>query len=70
MKEGGRVKLNRTKIEIAMASACINSMELCEKAEMNYMTFRSASHGNECKPATAGKIARALNVTVSDLLEK
>ena len=57
------MKINKTKIEICLASACMNPMELCEKADISYQTYlRIVNHNKDCKTATVGKIAKALNV--------
>lgn len=61
--------LNPHKVNIAMANECLNPYDLCEKAGIQYGTYKRATQTGMVKPATAGKIAKALNVPVQDLLE-
>lgn len=64
------MKINKTKIEICLASACMNPMELCEKADISYQTYlRIVNHNKDCKTATVGKIAKALNSNVTEIIE-
>lgn len=64
------MNLNKNKVELAMAKACMNPYDLCRNAKMNYQTYqRVISKEGNCKPATIGKIAKALNARVEDLIE-
>ena len=63
------MKLNKQKLEIAMARAKFNRDELAEKAELPKTTVYSAYGRCYCRPATAGKIAEALDVDVTEILE-
>ena len=47
----------------------MNPMELCKVAEIRYQTYQRITSGKEAKPATIGKIAKALNVPVETLIE-
>ena len=62
------MKINKDKLLISMANSCMNPYDLCEKAEIPYQTYQRAFKQN-VKPATVGKIAKALKVDVTDLLE-
>lgn len=62
------MKLNKDKLLITMARACMNPYDLCSYAGIPYQTYLRALK-NTCKPATAGKIANALGVDVTELLE-
>ena len=53
-----------------MATACVNPYDLCKMASIQYQTYKRISTGREAKPATIGKIAKALNVTVEQILEE
>lgn len=57
------------KLQIALASACMNPYDLCKKTGIQYQTYRRISAGNHCKTATVGKIAKALNVPVTDIIK-
>ena len=63
------MKINKQKVEIAMARECINTFDLCKAVEMKYQQFRKIFNGNSCKPATAGRIAAALGVDVTEIIE-
>lgn len=60
---------NKRKLEIAMANACMNPYDLCKVAEIRYQTYQRITSGKDAKPATVGKIAKALNVPVEKLIE-
>lgn len=61
--------LNKKKLEVAMAKACMNSYAVCQSAKMPYQMFRRVFNGNNCKPATVGRIAAALGVQVEDIID-
>ena len=54
------MKVNRQKLEIAMARACMNVNAIAQKAAMPRPTVNNALTGRNIKPETAGKIAAAL----------
>lgn len=62
------MKINKQKLETALARKCINPPQLAKLAKMPYQTIVRARAGEEIKPATLGKIAAALGVDPSDLL--
>lgn len=62
------MKVNRKRLEIAMANECLNAYAVSEKACIQYQTFRKMLNGCECKPATVGKVAKVLNVKVENLV--
>ncbi len=64
------MKIDRQKLLTAMAAACMNPYDLCEKAGIPYQTYRRIANENNCKPATIGKIANALNISVDDIIKK
>ena len=63
------MKINRRKLEIAMARAKFNRDDLARKAEMSIPTIQNVLARRSCKPATAGRIADALGVDVTEILE-
>lgn len=63
------MKINNSKLQIALATACMNPYDLCKAVNIQYQTYRRISAGYKCKPATAGKIAKALNVPVEQLVD-
>lgn len=63
------MKISKAKLDIAMARAKINLHELAKKANMPIPTVSNVSIKGTCKPATAGRIAEALGVDVTEILE-
>ena len=63
------MKANRNKLELAMAKACMSTAELQKAAEMPRPTLNNVISGKSAKPATIGRIARALGVDVTEILE-
>lgn len=66
---GEKMKINKVKLEIAMARAELNRNTLAEKAELPIPTVCNVYTRGTCKPATAGRIARALGVDVTEIIE-
>ena len=64
------MKVNRNKLRLAMARACMNTIDLSVKAEMPVQTINGVLRGRSIRPATLGRIAKALDVDVTDILEK
>lgn len=60
--------VDREKLTIAMARACMNAQDLAKAAEMPPQTVNRALLGRGVRPATVGRIARALNCDVSEIL--
>lgn len=63
------MKVNRKKLQLAMANACLNSEDLAVKAELPRPTLNNAMTGRSVRPATIGKIAKALGVPVEQIIE-
>lgn len=63
------IKIDTSKLLIAMANNCFNVNQLCDKANIRITTYRRIIKGQYSKTETVGKIAKALNVKVEDLLE-
>ena len=61
--------VNKEKLQIAMATACMNAFELCRAADIRYQTYVRITNRKSTKPATIGKIARALNIPVTEIIE-
>ena len=69
MKEGEKLKIEKGKLEIAMARAELNRNTLAERADMPIPTVCNVFTRGTCKPATAGRIAKALGVDVTEIIE-
>lgn len=61
--------LNRKKLELSMARACMNTDDLQKISKIPRPTLNNAITGRSVRPATVGKIAKALGVDVTELLE-
>lgn len=61
------MKINRQKYELAKARACMGQKELI-KAGIPQGTLCRVLRG-DIRPETAGKIAKALGVDVTDIIE-
>lgn len=62
--------INQKKLELAMARKCMNTLGLCEKAGMRYQAFQRITKENaNCKPSTVGRIAKALEVDVLEIID-
>ena len=60
------MRLNISKLELALAEACKNPADI---TTIGRTTFYRIQRGADVRPATAGKLARELGVNVSDLIE-
>lgn len=64
------MRVCKEKLMIAMARACMTTGELEEKSGMKRPTLDKAIMGRSVMPATLGKIAQALGVDVTEIMEK
>lgn len=63
------LKLDIQKVVLAQAKECLNISDLAEKAEIPRTTISNILNGRRnASPKTIGKIARALNLDVIELL--
>lgn len=64
------MKINLQKLQIAMANACVNKSELADNVGISRVTVSSYFSGKR-NPSlkTVGKIAKALNVPVTEIIE-
>ena len=64
------MKINFQSLQIAMANACMNKGELAESANISRVSISKYFSGKRTpSPKTIGKIAKALNVPVTDIIE-
>ena len=64
------MKANKNKLRLAMARACMNPQDLAKAAEMPPQTVNGVLRGRSVRPATLGRIAKALGVDPTEILEK
>lgn len=63
------MKASKKKLDLAMASACMNPKAISLKAGISYPAFQRARNQENVKPATLGRIAKALGVDVLEIIE-
>lgn len=63
------MKVNRRKLEIAMANACMNAADLQRAANMPRPTVNNVITGKSVRTATVGRVAKALCVDVAEIIE-
>lgn len=63
------MKLAKPKLDILMCEQQITQQELAEKAGIARQTISYASSGKNCNNITASKIAKALGVSVTQIIK-
>lgn len=63
------MKINKEKLQIAMTRACMNPKDLQEVTQMPRPTLNNAICGRGIRTGTLGRIAKALNVDPTELIE-
>mgnify|MGYP003372204582 CR=1 FL=1 len=63
------MKLNVIRILVILAKTTQSKAKLAENAKLSRQTVTNALKTGECKPETAGKIAKALGVDVTEIIE-
>lgn len=64
------MKINNRVLNLSLAELCISKKELAEKSGVDVVTIsRMVSGVQEPRPKTIGKIAKALNISVKELIE-
>lgn len=61
--------IDAKKLQLLMAEKLMNPYDLCSKAEISYQSYQRIVKTGSCKIATLGKLAAALDVGVTELLE-
>ena len=64
------MKVDRKKLALAMARACMNSADLPAAAGLPRHTVQNAIVGKGVRPGTLGRIAKALGVDPAELLKE
>ena len=63
------MKANRHKLEIAMANACMTTTDLQKVTKMPRPTINNVITGRGVRPATIGRVAKALGVDVTEIID-
>lgn len=65
------MKLDTNKFEKVLADKGLMLKDLCDKAELAEVTLRNIRQGKRTpRPATLGRIAKALGVDVQDIIQE
>lgn len=64
------MKADRKKMELAMARACMSSADLPAAAGLPRPTVQNVIVGKSVRPATLGRIAKALGVDPVEILKE
>lgn len=64
------MKLDTNKFMMILAEKQVNLKELCVEARIGISTLQKVRKGNTPRPATIGRIAKALNVDVQDIIQE
>ena len=62
--------VDRKRLELAMARACMNSADLPAAAGLPRPTVNNAIVGKSVRPSTLGRIAKALGVDPAELFRE
>lgn len=63
------LEVSQDRVQLLMAEKQMNPYDLCSAADISYATYRRIMKVGNCKIATLGKLASALNVKVTDILK-
>ena len=67
---GDKMKADRKKLELAMARACMTSAALPDAAGIPRPTVQNLIVGRSVRPATLGRVAKALNIDPSEIIRE
>lgn len=70
MSSKSEFSLSKEKVQIKMAELCMNPYDLCSKAGISYSSYQRILKTGTCKLATLGKIAKALNATITEIIKE
>lgn len=63
------MKVSKSVLQLYMARACMNTPELAKAAGLPPQTVNGVLRGRNVRPATLGKVARALGCDPAELLD-
>ena len=69
MKPMTNLVIDQNKVQTHMARNCMNPYDLCSKAQISYQSYRRIMLRGGCKIATLGRIASALDVDVTEIIQ-
>lgn len=63
------MKADKKKLELAMAVVCMNTEDLQKASGMPRATINNVISGRNVRPGTIGRVAKALGVNVTEIIE-
>lgn len=63
------MKVNRQKLELAMARVCMDTADLQKATGMPRPTVNNVVSGKNVRPGTMGRIAKALSTDVAEIID-
>lgn len=63
------MKVSKKALHVAIARACVTQTKLCEMAGVSYSTLHKWMLMGSARPDVLGKVARALQVDITELME-
>lgn len=63
------MKVNRQKLELAMARACMDTADIQKTTGMPRPTVNNVVSGKNVRPGTMGRIAKALSTDVAEIID-
>ena len=64
------MRINKANLDLAMAACGYSSKALVSASGVSRTTISHIRSGKTCRPDIAGKIAKALNVPIEQLVER
>ena len=64
------MRIDNRKLDLLLARQCMSRRDLHDHNGASPQTLRRIGKGEEIKPKTAGRIARALGVGVTEIIEQ
>jgi putative transcriptional regulator len=62
------MKLNVRRFDVLLAEKCLSIAGICDKSEISKATLAKLRNGHTARPCTIGKLAKALDVEVTELI--
>lgn len=69
MKVMTSLKISPDKLQIAMAKKIMDPYDLCKSAGFSYQTYLRIVKTGNCKLSTLGKLCKALQCEITEILE-
>lgn len=64
------MKLDRKKLDLAKARACMSTTQVVEKSGVPRGTYNTVMSRDSVRPETVGKIAKALGVDPAEIIKE